>query len=763
MSIEVSIHCDERFRALIEHSTDAIALLTPEGTVTYASPSTERVTGYTAEELVGMSGFALLHPEDRKDIRQQFTALLDQPGHFLTVECRLRHIDGTWHWMEGTLTNLLDDPAVGAVVCNYRDITRRKQGQERLRQSEERYRVLVEQAAVGIFVTDLQGHFVEVNEVGCQLSGYSREELLTRHIQDLVPEEGHADLPAALEHLRAGEITHKQWRMKRKDGSLLPVGTTANQLSTGHLRVAVRDISDRIQAEEERARLLAREQAARAEAEARAAELSAIFEAMTEGVSVCDARGEIRYTNAAYRSLLALEEDTDPSLLLLDRRFAWLATRDLEGRPLPKEQHPVLRVLRGERLSGAHTMDLVCRTRKGADIIVNVSGAPIRDAAGQIVGGVVMFRDVTWRHRLEQQLRSSELKFRSLVESNIIGVIVSDAQGRIYEANERFVQMVGYSKEELFSPAFNWQQLNAPEYHEEQAQALKTMASTGAIPPWEKEYIRKDGSRFPVLVGGASIDQERGLAVILILDLSEQKAAERRKQEFLSMVSHELRTPLTAILGQIELALMQIELRPMSLPPEAEGLLGQIEKVLKQASGQVEIETRLVEELLDVSRLEMHKFELSLQRENLISIVQETVANQQQAAHTRQLELILPPDEVVPVIADAGRIGQVLTNYLTNALKYTPVGRVVSVHLDVKANIAQVSVRDQGPGLTPEQQQRVWERFYQAGVPGYQGPGGGLGLGLAIAKAIIEQHQGQVGVESAPGQGSTFWFTLPQD
>src|SRR5258708_2027368 len=324
MSIEVSIHSDERFRALIEHSTDAMAFLTREGTVTYASPSTERVTGYTAEELVGMNGFALLHPEDRKDIRQQFTALLDRSSHFLTVECRLRHTDGTWHWMEGRLTSMLDDPAVGAVVCNYRDITRRKQGQERLRQSEERYRVLVEQAAVGIFVTDLQGHFVEVNEAGCQLSGYSREELLTMHIQDLVPEERLAALPAALERLRAEGITYKQWRMKRKDGSLLPVGTTGNLLSNGHLLGTARDISDRIQAEEERARLLAREQAARAEAEARAAELSAIFEAMTEGVSVCDARGEIRYTNAAYRSLLDLEEDADPSLRLLHRRLAAL-------------------------------------------------------------------------------------------------------------------------------------------------------------------------------------------------------------------------------------------------------------------------------------------------------------------------------------------------------------------------------------------------------------------------------------------------------
>src|SRR6266849_10210582 len=98
------------------------------------------------------------------------------------------------------------------------------------------------------------------------------------------------------------------------------------------------------------------------EGQARASELTAIFEAMTEGVIVCDRAGETRYTNPAYRSLLALEEDADPSLLLLDNRLEWLALRDLEGRSLPKEQIPVLRVLRGGRLSGAHTMDVLCRT-----------------------------------------------------------------------------------------------------------------------------------------------------------------------------------------------------------------------------------------------------------------------------------------------------------------------------------------------------------------------------------------------------------------
>jgi len=497
------------------------------------------------------------------------------------------------------------------------------------------------------------------------------------------------------------------------------------------------------------------------DAKSRARELTTIFEAMIETVIVTDARGEIRYTNPAYRSTLALEENADPALLQLDTRFQWLALRDLEGRLLTKEHMPVMRVLGGERLSGTHTIDLLCRTRRGEDIIHNFSGAPMRDAAGQIVGGVVISRDVTEQYRLKQQLQYSEYKLRSLVESNIFGVVVVDLDGRIYECNDRYAQILGYSRDELSAGTLNWIHFVPPEDHKALGQAMATVLSTGAAPPYERGYLRKDGSRVPALVAATLLDQERRLVLAVILDMSEQKAVERRKQEFLSMVSHELRTPLTSIMGLIELALMQIELRPRSLSPEAEGLLGQLEKTLKRADGQVEIETRLVEELLEVSRLELHKFELSLHPENLVTIVQETVANQQQAARTRQIELVLPSDEIVPVRADAGRIGQVLTNYLTNALKYAPVDQPISVRLDVEANSARVLVRDQGPGLTPEQQQRVWERFYQVAVPGRQRPDGGLGLGLAIVKAIVEQHQGQVGVQSVPGHGATFWFALP--
>src|SRR5712692_144237 len=511
MPLAALIQHEQWFRALIEQSSDAITLVTAEGTILYASPAIARVTSYTAEELVGTNGFAFVHPDELERKPQRFNDLLDHPGKVITVEYRLRLKDGSWRWMEGTATNLLHDPVIGALVVNFRDITERKQAEE------------------------------------------ERAQLLAR------------------------------------------------------------EQAARAEAEKEREAL----RQARQEAETRASELAAIFEAMTDGVVVSNSEGQARHTNAAFRAFFNLQADTDPESLLAHKRNAGAIPRDLEGRPLPKDQWAISRVLHGERLSGTNTMDLMCRTSEEQDMYFNASGAPILDDAGQIVGGVVVFRDVTERRRLEQQLQDSERKLRSLVESNIFGMIVSDAQGRIYEANECFAQMLGYSRDELLSETFNWHQLSPPDYQDAQARITQTILSTGALPPLERECLRKDGGRVPVLVGATMIDQQRQRALVVILDISEQKADERRKQDFLSMVSHELRTPLQSIMGFIELALLYRELLPSPLAPEAEELIGKIEMVLKRAMGQVNIEARLVEELLDVSRLETQTLDLALQRCNL--------------------------------------------------------------------------------------------------------------------------------------------------
>jgi PAS domain S-box-containing protein len=522
------------------------------------------------------------------------------------------------------------------------------------------------------------------------------------------------------------------------------------------------------EAEQTHQRLLAYEQAARAEAEAARARLYNLFMEIPAAMVILRGpehryefvnRLALRHRNRAdlvgkpVREVLP-ELAEQGVLAILDEVYT-------TGKPFVGSEFPVRIDQRGDGIL--------------EEAYYNFVYQPLHTAQGDIEGilihSVEVSEQVLARHRIEElnrhleaekrQLQYSEQKLRSLVDSNIFGITVSDIAGRMYETNESLVQMLGYSKDELLAETFHWYQLIPPDLQQIEGQIMQTLLSTGALPPREKEYLRKDGKRVPVLVAATMIDQQRHHALRVILDMSEQKEAERRKQEFLSMVSHELRTPLTSIMGFIDLALLCSDLLPRPLSPQAEKLLDKMESGLQRAMRQVEVETRLVEDLLEVSQLELHTFELSLHPENLVTIVQEIVAKQQQAALTRQIELALPQEEVVPVLADAGRIEQALANYLTNALKYAPGDQPISVHLELEASRARVSVRDQGPGLTPEQQIRVWERFYQVAAPGCQGPDRGLGLGLAIVKVIIEQHQGQVGVESAPGHGATFWFTLP--
>ena len=256
--------------------------------------------------------------------------------------------------------------------------------------------------------------------------------------------------------------------------------------------------------------------------------------------------------------------------------------------------------------------------------------------------------------------------------------------------------------------------------------------------------------------------REAAEAQAALLALAETN---RLMNEFLGIAGHELRTPLTAIRANAQLAAQMLRRATLtaggtrgapSTPGDLTVLLGRIEQQSRR-------QERLVNDLLDVARIESGELELRPARLDLVDLVREAVTEQRLVHPKRTIRLVLPHTEAfAPVSADADRISQVVSNYLSNALKYSAARQPVAVAVLLQSRRVKVEVRDRGPGLAPDEHTRVWERFHR--VPGVEvrsGSGIGMGLGLHISKSIVERHGGSVGVESAPGEGCTFWFTLP--
>lgn len=246
--------------------------------------------------------------------------------------------------------------------------------------------------------------------------------------------------------------------------------------------------------------------------------------------------------------------------------------------------------------------------------------------------------------------------------------------------------------------------------------------------------------------------------------LGALRSSRQQQAQLVSDAGHELRTPLTAIVGNVQVLRGRLERHAAGTTSAAPTATSDLD-LLARVERQVGRLRRLVDDLLDVARIEADQLELRLAPCDLGALVRDAVQEQRVLAPERAIDLETPPSGVPVIVhADADRVGQVVTNYLTNALKYAPAEApiAVGVRVDADEGMARVWVRDEGPGLTPDEQARVWDRFYRVkDVAHRHGSGVGLGLGLAICHTLVERQGGALGVESACGQGCTFWFTLP--
>ncbi|MFQ4144572.1 PAS domain S-box protein [Chlorogloeopsis sp. ULAP02] len=416
--------------------------------------------------------------------------------------------------------------------------------------------------------------------------------------------------------------------------------------------------------------------------------------------------------------------------------------------------------------------------------------------------------DITARKRAEIALKASEARFRRIVDSNIMGVFFYDLSGNITQANDAFLQMVGYAQEDLLAGKLDWQEMTPPEHVERTEQAVEELKLYGVCSAFEKEFFRKDGSSVFVAIVAALFEDtsEQGFACALditdrkqaeaerdhLLQLeqaarAEAEAANRIKDDFLAIVSHELRSPLNPILGWSKLLLT----RKLDVAKTTQAL----ETIERNAK----LQTRLIDDLLDVSRILRGKLSLNICAVDLVSTIESALETVRLAAEAKSIQIYTHFDSGVgKVEGDPNRLQQVVWNLLSNAIKFTPNGGQVEVRLGIGtrkrtrgqgdkktrreelhddcvsntqypipdpqsliANYAQITVTDTGKGISPDFLPYVFERFRQAGEATTR-KFGGLGLGLAIVRHIVELHGGSIQVASlGEGLGATFTVTLP--
>jgi PAS domain S-box-containing protein len=373
--------------------------------------------------------------------------------------------------------------------------------------------------------------------------------------------------------------------------------------------------------------------------------------------------------------------------------------------------------------------------------------------------------------RLYGDLQAQEAKVRRLVDANIIGIVFWEVDGRITDANDTFLRMLGFDRDDFVSGRVLSTDLIPPEWRDRTAQALKNLRGTGTVQPYEREYLRKDGSRVPVLVGAALLEQNENQAVAFVLDLTERRRAESEAREserryretqmelahanrvatmgqLTASIAHEVNQPITATIGNAEAALRWLAHQP----PDLKEVRLLLERIARDG--------RRVGNVVDRTRGLVKKAPLRIERIEINDAIDEVIElTRGEAAKNHVFVRMQLAEGLPPVEADRIQLQQVMLNLIINAIHALDQGgqarREILISTSMNgSNGVLVSVRDWGKGIDPERLERLFDPFYTTKP-------GGMGMGLSICRSIIESHGGRIWAAANLPRGAAFHFTIP--
>lgn len=389
-----------------------------------------------------------------------------------------------------------------------------------------------------------------------------------------------------------------------------------------------------------------------------------------------------------------------------------------------------------------------------------VTARPFHDVDGKLIGMVESFQDITERKRAEKAMQDSEERFRQIFESNPDPVILARLQdGTILDVNKAFENATGITK--VSALGHNSEDLALWADQSQRESFRETLQTHGEVDNYEASFQVPGGPNRTALVSARILNLHDDSCILLVIrDITTEKEAERvliemdqMKSELITTAAHELNTPLSAIMGYTELLLSPEISRDLS----KEQKLGFLHEIYDKGDAL----SHIIDNLLDIGRIDCGQpAALDLHEADFLEILSKTIAffRLHDKEHTYTLDMPKEPVKSTLVI-DRHRINQVLENLLSNAMKYSPKSTEIKLKGRLQQEGWEVRVMDQGIGMEQEQLDHIYDKFYRADSSDTSI--GGLGLGMSIAKQIIESHNGEIRVESAIGEGTTVIFNLP--
>jgi two-component system CheB/CheR fusion protein len=728
---------EESFRMLAESIPHMVWTAAADGSSDYYNERALQFVGHSLAELTAPDAWlSTVHPDDHAAADAAWRESLQTGAEFRRDFRILRAADGAYLWHTVHALPMRDERgAVTRWFGTCTNIHTRKEAEDRLRESELRLQRTFEGSPVGIAFAHMDGRVTRCNQALLSLLGYERGEELD-WCNLVAPERAADERAAAAVLAREGRHGPVEKELVRKDGRRITV--LASSVTIGIDDEHVSFIVD----------LTAQKQVQR-----ELTKLAVIVESSDDAILSKDMNGVILSWNRGAEALYGhgAAEAVGQHLSLI----------------VPPERRPELDTLmarlgRGERIAQHETV----RLRKDGTLVdVSVTISPIHDERGRIVGASTMARDITARKRAEALLRESEDRYRvqaaeleAIYATLPVGLALNDREHRYLRINQRLAELNGVAVEaHLGRPADEL----FPELEGTACVYIDHVFATGEA-VMNREFsaeLRTGGVRYWMCSYAPVRDAQGEIRAVscVVQDITERKQAEQalrdaseQKDHFLAMLGHELRNPLAAIRGAAEL---------LKLTHGGDPRLQRTQSILDRQTAHM---AKLLDGLLDVSRIIRGKITLETEIVDLTAIVRDLAQDHAEQVERRglafQLEL---PASPLWIVGDRVRLAQVFGNLLANALQFTQAPGTITITGEADEDMAVITVRDTGIGIGPELLPHIFEPFRQ-GTQAIDRSTGGLGLGLALVKGLVELHGGESHAWSdGPGQGAVFTVRLP--